>query len=429
MKLSRFSVAHSLLLGMVALYVFYFSYIPYEDFPEWIYHGHVFNQIVFHHNDFGGYFWFHPYIPPNASATVVIGLIETLVSPLIAGKLFLFLCCSLIYFGSFYLLTILAKSKHLMFAFISFSGCFSLYFYMGLMNFIFGLGVALLGACYVFTRMEKVNVWMMIGFFLVCYCSHFASLLILVVPVLTVLLYTKDKIFLRNILLASLPVVALLLHYYFTKEILTFSSSGILQGSYFETMWGTIIRFPALMMPFHRVKHVYEPGLFETIINYGFAAILLLATVLFIYRTFAKREKSPLTITGILTLILMAFSPQYLGGLFNLGERFVYLFWIVLIAYFFVSFPKPLMRKMYSVFAICLAIATMSSTWYSAQKFNDMDISASAKQFSGYDPHGGSNPFIHHHFYDDILQNRGVPIFHHALFDYPGAENSKPFDQ
>jgi hypothetical protein len=414
---------------MIAIYAFYFQYLPYQDFPQWIYHGHVFNQIVFHHNDFGGYFWFHPYIPPNASATVLIGLFETFASPIIAGKIFLVLCCTLIYFGSFYLLTILTKSKHLMFAFISFSGTFSLYFYMGLMNFVFGLGIALLGTCYVFTRKEKANLWVIAELFLLCYCSHFASLLILLVPVLSVLIYTKDRIYFRRILIASLPTIALLVHYYFTKEILTFSSSGILGGGYFETMWGTIIHFPALMMPFHRVKHVYEPVLFANFVNYTFAILLHLAALIFVYCVFVRREKSLIAITGILTLILMVVSPQYLGGLFNLGERFVYLFWILLVAFSFILFSKPWMRKLLTGIAVSLAITSIASAWYSTQRFNEMDIAANSKQFSDYDPHGGSNPFFHHHFYDDMLQNRGVPIFHHALFDYPGAENSKPFDQ
>lgn len=137
---------HMLLLGVTAIYLFSFAYLPLQDFPQWIYHGHVFNQLVFHGNDYSGFFSLHPYIPPNASATVLIGVFEVFVQPIVAGKIFLLLCATLIYFGSWNLLVSLTQSKHPVFALIAFSGIFSIFFILGLMNFLFGLGLALLGA-------------------------------------------------------------------------------------------------------------------------------------------------------------------------------------------------------------------------------------------------------------------------------------------
>lgn len=429
MRRRGFIIVHLALLGIIGIYTFYFTYIPYQDFPQWIYHGHVFNQMVFHHNNFGGFFWFHPYLPPNASATVLIGMFEIFASPILAGKLFLFFSCALVYWGSFSVLATITKSKHVMFALIGFSGCFSLYFYMGLMNFVFGLGIALLGSSYVLGKKDRANAWVMSGLFLLCYCSHFASLLVFLVPVLAVFLQNKSMAFARRIILAFLPCLVLGLHYYLTKEILTFSSSGILKASYFETVWGMIKFYPAIVMPFHRVKHVFEPSFAADIVNYSFAILLHIAPLVFVVRIIIRREKSIVATAGILTLILVIVSPEYLGGLFNLGERFVFLMWILLTAYFFGMFSKPSLRMLLTVFLFFHSIFTFGSIWYATDKFNKMDITANINVFSEYDFQGGSNPFTHFHFYDDIMQNRGVPVFHHALLDYRGAENSKPFDE
>ena len=421
-------IIHLFLMGVVVVYIFSFQYLPLQDFPQWIYHGHVFNQILFHHNDFGGFFSFHPYIPPNASATVLIGLFEFIVPPVIAGKIFLLLCIILIYFGSLSVLTTLTKSRSLLFVFISFSACFNLFFYMGYMNFLFGLGIALISCSYVLQYEKSVNSYLMSFLFLLCYCSHFVSLLILFIPVLAVLIYTRDRVFFRKMITSFLPTLGLIIHYYFTKEILTFSSSGIIQTGYLESVWRGIILFPAVEMPFHRIKHVYEPSFFFNSINYAFAILLLIGTLAYVIRIIVKREWSIKTIVGIFTIILVIVSPQYLGGLFNLGERFVPLLWLVLVVYYF-RFVKLQSQKIYIFIACILSILSIISLWLSTETFNNMDIIGNVSEFRKFDTHGGSNPFEHFHFYDDILQNKAVPVFHHALLDYPGAENLKPFDQ
>lgn len=414
---------------MLAVYIFSFQYLPLQDFPQWIYHGHVFNQIVFHSNDFGGYFSLHHYIPPNACATVLIGLFEMATTPLIAGKLFLFISLILVYSGSWLVLTSLTGTKHILFAFIALGSCFNLFFYGGFINFLFGLGIALLGISYVLTHRSTGNPYLLSLIFLLCYLSHFASLLIVLVPVLAVIIYEREMKFAGRILLAMIPVIVLFLHYYLTKEITTFSPGDPAQSNYLQTLWGSVSHAPAAMMPIHRIKHVLELPVVENIVNYGFAFAAILAVAFFVISVIVKRRWSLLSIIGFLTTITVIFSPAYLGGLFSLGQRFVFLLWLVMVAYFFLRYPSPKIHMVETIIASIVAIGSFSILWYGTAIFNDMDIPSHTREASTPDPRGGSNPFEHFHFYDDIEQNRGVPVFHSALLDYKGAQNSKPFDQ
>jgi hypothetical protein len=300
---------------------------------------------------------------------------------------------------------------------------------MGFMNFLFGLGIALVGIHYVLSRQEKINPYIISLFFLTCYCSHFVSLLILLIPVIALITYQRNLGLLRRMSVAFLPTLALLIHYYFSKEILTFSSSGIIQDGYLRSTWNMMLYFPAVLMPFHRIKHIFEPGLFENISNYAFSIFMHFSLLYCLIRIVIKHQSSIETIAFVLSAIIIFISPPYLGGLFNLGERFVFLLWILLATKLFLKINTPLLRNTILILSCIYALLSFGSLWSARVKFNSTDILANESQFSVFDTHGGSNPFTHFHYYDDILQNRAVPVFHHALLNYSGAQNSKPFDQ
>jgi len=419
---------HIFFLSLIAVYIFSFHYLPLQDFPQWIYHGHVFNQMVFHGNDFGGYFSFHHYIPPNASATVLIGLLELPFSPMIAGKLFLFISMILLYAGSWRVLTTLARSDHLLFAVISFSCCFNLFFYGGFLNFLFGLGIALLGISYILDKRSNAALYLLMFFFLLCYLSHFASLLVLMVPVLSLILCDRNPKFVRKVLLALLPSLVIFIHYYFTKDLATLSPEGPGGQNYFYSLWGAISHFPSTVMPFHRIRSVLESSLLEYLTNYPFALFFIAGVMIFVVRALIKRDFSLLSTIGLITTVLVIFSPTYLGGLFSIGQRFVILLWFVVVVYYFLQFPAPGLHLLETVAAGFVALFSFVMLWYGTALLNGMDIPAHTDSRT-HDARGGSNPFEHFHFYNDIEHNNGVPVFHSGLLDYKGAQNEKPFDQ
>jgi hypothetical protein len=415
-------------IGMIA-YIFSFKYLPFQDFPQWVYHGHVFNQIIFHHNDFGGYFSFFHYVPPNAVATVGIGLLELAFPPLVAGKLFFLSSVGLIYLGSVRVLQVMTGSDHPLFAAVSVVGALNLFVYMGYMNYVFGLGVALVAIGFLLTHKSKVNPWTLSIFFLLCYCSHFVSFLLLGVAVLAVLISERDWLFFRKALLAMVPSIALGLHYYFSKQILTFSSSGIIRDSYLVSLQTWITHWPAGVVPFHRIKHVYEPGILANIVNYASTLFMMAGTAIFVIHTILKRDRRMVAVLAAILIPLVLISPQYFGGLFNIGERFLYLLWLVLLAYYFEWFSLPNMRNVAAIAAMAISISAFFIFWTQTANFNAMNIEANTEKLGVWDQHGGSNPFSNFYYYRAIEQNDTVPIFHHALLNNRGAQSSKPFDE
>jgi hypothetical protein len=420
---------HLLFLLLVAGYIFYFKYLPLQDFPQWIYHGHVFNQMVFHGNDFGGFFSFHHYIPPNSCATAIIGLFELVMSPIIAGKLFLLISLVMIYFGSWKVLKSLTNTEHPLFTFISFAACFNLFFYGGFLNFLFGLGISLLGISYLLKHRTNSNPFVLSAFFLLCYFSHFASLLILIIPVAAIIIHDRNLVFMRKITFAMVPTIILFLHYYFTKELRSFSPEGITISNYFESLLSDVLRSPAAIKPFHRIKFIYELPDTLDIVNYAFVVTTITGALYFAIRVMLKRNWSLLSVIGLTTLVLVVFSPRYLGGLFVIGQRFAFFLWLVLIAYYFISFPSTRIRMAETIIICLLSFSSFVVLWYSTGLFNGLNIPAHQIEASSHDGRGGSNPFEGFHFYNDIQENRAVPVFHSGILDYRGAQNEKPFDQ
>jgi hypothetical protein len=243
------------------------------------------------------------------------------------------------------------------------------------------------------------------------------------------MLLDRDLKFMRRVSIALLPSVLLFIHYFFSKEIVTFISGSSDDPNFIERLWGAISHFPSAVMPFHRIKYILELPLVGNLLDYGFAILMISGVMLFVLTVIIKRDRSLLSIIGLLTTVLVIFSPSYLSGLFGLGLRFVYLLWLIMIAYYFLRYPATRAHTIETIAASLIALFSFSALWYGTALFNDLDIPSYKTEAAAHDPRGGSNPFEHFHYYDDIIQDRGVPVFHHALLDYPGAQNTKPFDQ
>src|SRR5438876_10787789 len=117
---------HVLFLAMTIALIFGFEYPSIQDYPNWLYHGYVFNEIIFHGNSFGGFFHFNAYIPPNAITPVIIGCTSLIVSPLLAGKIFLLMTAILLYIGSKYYLSVFLKDQEIFCSLVAFYFVFNL---------------------------------------------------------------------------------------------------------------------------------------------------------------------------------------------------------------------------------------------------------------------------------------------------------------
>lgn len=414
------------------MYLFSFEYLPLQDYPDWLYEGHLFNQYVFHGNDFGGYFSFHGYIPPNGASTIGIGLLSIIVDPFIAGKLYLFAALAFMYFGCYYYLQLFSKTKSITNSIVALYFVFNLHFLIGNISFLFGLGFALSSFCYLYKRSRLECSYYLIPFILICYLSHFFALAIFI---LLIAVYTnKDnrKLTYRNVILSSLPTALIFIHYWMNKTITTFNPNN-LESTPLQMFMAKVTVVSVTSIPFHRYKGVWEPSDIIKYINYGVAAVAVIALVAAIVMILWKRNWNRESIIISVIFIILVTLPYEIAGLYFPAERFMILLFLAMIAFFSGQWSVTggqLVRR--GVF-IAFTSLTLTSLWYNYMMLGNyntmlskMDI-PTEKVLSQYSNREGTDPFARLDYYGAITRMEPMPIFTTALFTYQGA-NPNSFD-
>ena len=183
---------------LIGIYIFNHSILPLQEFPDWQFQGWLWNQIVFHNTDFGGYYTLHSYIPPNSTFTVLIGLLNLGFSPFTAGKIAIFLSCSVLFIGILFFSRVHLRRKltpdkvsTIAASSIAFLFVFNFNLFFGQIHFLLGLGIALLGA-YLFHEKNwgSKPIRMMLVFF-ICYSTHFMAFTQLVLYVIITTIVKK----------------------------------------------------------------------------------------------------------------------------------------------------------------------------------------------------------------------------------------------
>lgn len=420
------------MLAIIGVYLFSFEYLPLQDYPDWLYQGHLFNQYFFHGNDFGGYFTFHGYIPPNGASTIGIGLFSLVVHPFFAGKLYLFVALAFMYIGCYYYLYLFSKTKSITNSIVALYFVFNLHFLIGNISFLFGLGFALSSFCYLYKRSCLESIYYLIPFILICYLSHFFALAIFL---LLIAVYTNKegrKLTYRNVIISSLPTLMIFIHYWMNKTITTFNPEN-LESTPLQMFMAKLTVVSVTSIPFHRYKAVWEPTDLFKYINYSVAAAAVIALITAIAMILWKREWSRESIIISIIFILLVALPYEIAGLYFPAERFMVLLFLVMIAFFSrqwaVAHSQLLRRVVFGAFAIL----TLSSLGYNYLMFGNYNTMLSKVDIPNemilgeYSNREGTDPFTRLGYYEAISKMQPMPIFTTALFTYRGA-NPNSFD-
>jgi len=210
---------HALPILLFGIYIFGFEYIPTQDYPDWLYQGFVVNKYVFHGYTFGGYFGIHHYLPPNLISTLGIGILALVFPIMISGKIFLLLTLLLLYFGIYrFLIFFKVKDRYFAMA-IAFYLSFNYHFFLGNVNFLFGLGLALLAFSFAASLNKFQNFWWIMPIFLLLYLSHFLAMVIFGIMLFSYAITEKKIKILISSAIAAIPTIIIFCHYYFTKSI------------------------------------------------------------------------------------------------------------------------------------------------------------------------------------------------------------------
>ena len=415
------------IVGTVAFCMLYLQVFPIlHDYPEWMYQGWIFAELLGGDNaEVAGRFQLVTYPVPNSISQVAIGLLNFVVSPVMAGKLWLAFYFAL----SAWLWWVMSRhpssrfdgALHLLLTDLI---TFGPGFWNGYINFQFGL---LFFALYLYLTIWRGvrNGWVLAAFSILIFFSHAIAFGVFVVFNLICLLTLWRKQ-LRNGVLVLIPSLVLTAWY----AIVKLHESGATDDRGFTPLqW---LQYKAYTVakqgPFHNfIGHDGKSTLEDLPVVYqvGFAlnflvALLLIGWVCWLglkavqrqpqlhYRfsavSMADKYLLPLFITIAAAVVAFLLGSQNSFGVVNIGERFLIFALLILLVLF--KCPGLIRRSLVLVCAVLsfytlgvvIAVSKDSLEIYAVERSSEIN---DLQQYLG-----------------DIYANTRHKHFNHRLFIY-----------
>lgn len=414
------------ILGFLLL-VFIFPYLPIQDYPDWLHQGQLLNQLLFHSDTFNHYYSLQGFIPPNAISTLFIAGLTSIMPIEIAGKifalttLFLLYCSFNIYFKRFSLL------PKMFAAYCSFYLVFNVFFFMGALNFLFGLGLCFFGFHF-FTKRDysrATSIVLLMLFFFLCYLSHLFAVFIFALFLLSYAISEKKHILLFNAAIGLIPTIIVFFQYYASR-----TPPPYVIESFIKNQTSLLLSRPtnfSIIVPFHRFKEVTMLPMYLKVIDVLTIGIALLLVIVTIYVIIKTRRVDHRALSLILFVIPLMLMPYSLGGLNFGAERFVIPIIICSLAYCSSFITKQTAFRVATYAMIAVAALSLSYNIYNSYVFNTMITSnriPTIVEDSLSSQKEGVSPFLHFSQYEAIRKNASVPIFNTGLFTYRAVDSN-----
>lgn len=388
-------------MTLLALYVFGFRFLPLQDYPDWLFQGVLFKTWVSSPELLEGVYAVQPYLPPNAISTVVIGGLSWILPPEIAGKIFLLLSMLALYWGIFLFMGLTIQGNISLRLLVGFALVFSYNFWLGNINFVMGLGLALCSLHLLIGRGWIEKVIPAAALLLLCYCCHFFSLCIVGLGAVVYLVMEKRWNALGRFLAACIPVAALMLYYVANAHASTSDSDILLPMA--EQIRQRLAMVAGVLIPFPRFKGVSEPGAVLNISNYLYLGGVVAMIAAAFIGAFRWRHRSFNTILAAIILPVIFLLPLYTSGIVYPGERLVLFLLINILAVVLLRWPKAA-PALVGCFAL-LNLAIIIHSWDATARFNAMvhsGVSPSSEHMAALRGKGGSDGFLRVPFYEGV---------------------------
>ncbi|HYM20650.1 MAG TPA: hypothetical protein VEW28_06565 [Candidatus Kapabacteria bacterium] len=410
MKITGFHIAAIVSVG---IYIFAIHFVPAQDLPNYVYQGFVFNRVAFHGDTFAGFFAINSYLPPNAIAPVVLGMLDAAIDPIISGKIFYFIVWLGLYSGFYRYIRVHIGRESVISAAIAFYLTFNTTFILGYLNFLAGFALAVHAAATFRQRDGFFSIPLLTGLLLALYICHFIPLVFFGSYVLIDSLTQRRYDEIRKLAISALPVIAIFIHYLLNVTI-PITSVPQQFTTVFEAISAKFFMMCSPLIPLHRVKWVTELPQLVIAFNYIFSAMLLAGICVLLVWNGIHRKFSISYWLSLIYLAAAIFLPKYLGGVLIPGERALVLCVLNGIVLFStVNFPHSYQRLICSV-VISVDLIIVSYYSYNAALFSELvekdQIPSESLLYPGHKLEG-TNPFTHFHLYDDIRLHRATPVF------------------
>ncbi len=414
------------ILGFL-LFVFLFPYLPIQDYPDWLHQGLLFNQLVFHPDTFNNFYSLQGFLPPNAISTLFIGAITTIVPIEIAGKIFALTTLLLLYYSFNLYLNRFSVLPKIFAAYCSFYLVFNVFFFMGALNFLFGLGLCFYGFHF-FTKRDysrATSIILLILFFFLCYLSHLFAVFIFGLLLLSYCISEKKYKLLINAAIGIIPTMIVFIQYYTSR-----TPPPYVIESFIKNQTSLLLSRPtnfSIIVPFHRFKEVVMLPMYLKVIDELTIAIVLLSVIAAIYLIIKTRRIDHRALSLILFVIPLMLMPYSLGGLNFGAERFVIPIIICSLAYCSPFISKRTAFRVATYAMIFVTAVSLSYNFYNSYVFNTMITSnhiPTVVEDSVVAQKEGVSPFLHFSQYEAIKTNASVPIFNTGLFTYRSVDSN-----
>ena len=327
--------------------------IPFQDYPDWIYQAKVFKEILTSSPQYISEFSIRPPVVPNSAVTVIMGYMNFIFSPDIAGRIIVVIDFLLIFFVLRKIFKIgevsvsIAESLSLLFT-------LSVYFFYGFLSFNLGLGLFLLVALYpLASANRKIGILIYALIFLGLYYIHFIILFVTVSTLLAFRLILKKHKYpnIKYTLLSLLPVIVLY----------TFYLLGPSRDLASQTIWkyniaGKIIAYINSVSIIYRFNDFSSNS--EVLFFAGLNIILLVGLISFLYAQAKGKFREVLvheySIIGYAFWVGALLTPFQIAGFGYKGDRF---FWI---GFIFIILATLALSRPYSISKTRMAVIIVS---------------------------------------------------------------------
>ncbi|GEM_PF-3530754 len=316
------------------IYIWLFRFLPLQDYPDWLFQGHIFSEMLKGHA--AGSYSLLRYPIPNTISTLIIGLLGLAFSPEASGKLFLSCYTLLFVFSSFYLFRQFTRGEKSPLILIPLLFIFNNNFFLGNINYLTGLSLLFLGMGLLFKHKdspEKAGMWSILILSLLIFLSHGIIYFIwLAFLAVFALLHAKRKQF-AGLALGTAPSLALLAGYILSRPAGqdAAATSGALQFLKFKT--ASAIGCFSILPHFYPYLSAGDLLMKAAVfVNYAVCAGILLAFIFSLKTGIAGLKENKLVIgAAALCLFLFLAAPSFLAGVVDPGQRFLYpAFWLAL---------------------------------------------------------------------------------------------------
>ncbi len=294
--------------------------LPFQDYADWIYQAKVFRELLQSNAEFTENFTIRAPVIPNSALTIIMGLMNFLVSPDLAGRIFSAVTFLLLFIGFKRVFGDSQVNRTLAGAFAAFFTP-SIFFFYGYLSFNFGLALYLIFAAEPLSiKRSWVNTLIYSILFLLLYYIHFIVLVAAVITVLSMRVFYGSKKYLDmgSVAVALLPVTILFIIY-----LAKYSGELGSQTIWLYDVFGKLGAYYISLAVLYRFNDFASNTMMVIIV----AINLLVMTALFLFIHFQLKGnyreslKNAKMVIGIGFLLLALVMPYKIMGFGFKGDR------------------------------------------------------------------------------------------------------------